>query len=189
MRLASLKTASTFPDNYFDLELTVIESWITKLHRLAKTLLLHTKVGLGWRVAQYQQTHEDRDLKDDVIQYLWTQFPHLRPKLVQEESPWWETLGLRCFKPDEAMLQRVKAPGDEPAGLFKVLADAVLFTHYKTLYSTDGEQRRIHTEDPEIASWTLPIEETATTPTEHMLSCPICEEACSESSLQQGKDV
>lgn len=188
MRLASSKTASTFPENYFDPEFTVIESWLTKLRRFANLLLLHTKAGLGCRVARYQRTHEDRGLKDGVIQHLWTHFPYLRPKLIQEELPRWETLGLRCFKPDEAMLERVKAPGDEPAGLFKVLVDAVLFTHYKTLYSTDSEQRRIHA-DPEITHWTLPFEETATSPTEHQRSCPICGEACSESSLQQGEDV
>ncbi|KAM3556013.1 hypothetical protein ARSEF4850_005738 [Beauveria asiatica] len=181
-----LKSATPgLPDNHFDPQFAEIELSLKELQEFANLLLFPTKAGFGRRVAQYRSKHEDYDLNNAVITHIRTRFPYLTPEAPHDILGRWNELKTKYFNLAETGSQRASAPGSEPAALLKVLADAVLFTHYKTLYDGDCERKRIDATDPEIAEWRLPVESTEApdSKTEHTHICPICAEACSELSL------
>ncbi|KAM3499693.1 hypothetical protein MY10362_007066, partial [Beauveria mimosiformis] len=181
-----LKSATPgLPDNHFHLEFAEIELSLTELQEFANLLQFHTKAGFGRRVAKYRSKHEDYDLNNAVITHVRTRFPYLTPEAPHDILGRWNELKTKYCNLAEAGSQRASAPGREPAGLLKVLADAVLFTHYKTLYNGYCEHKRIDTTDSKTAEWRLPIESTEApdSRTEHKHICPVCAEACSELSL------
>ncbi|KAM3505000.1 hypothetical protein MY11210_008137 [Beauveria gryllotalpidicola] len=183
--------APRLPDNHFNLEFAEIELSLTELQAFANLLLFHTKAGFGRRVAHYRSKHEDHDLNTAVITRIRTLFPYLKPENPHDILGRWDELQTKHLNLAEAGSQKASAPGNEPAGLLKVLADAVLFTHYKTLYNGECEHKRIDATDPKIAEWRLPVESTEApdSRTEHPHICPVCAEACSELSLSPDQEL
>ncbi|ATY59537.1 hypothetical protein A9K55_003543 [Cordyceps militaris] len=186
LQSGTMKDHASTTENHFDTQFTEIENELTTLENFTKLLLLHTKAGLGCRVAQYRKRYEHHGFNKGVMEYLRHQFPYLEPKVPdQMSSPWWERLGMKWFNAEKRVLPAAWDPVDKPAGLFKALADAVLFTHYKTLYERDcGEKERIHARTPRIAALRLPVEES-TMASGNQPPCPICGEACSDASVNQ----
>ncbi|KAM3479675.1 hypothetical protein MY5147_001588 [Beauveria neobassiana] len=156
------------------------------LEILKETSLL----GFGRRVAQYRSKHEDYDLNNAVTTHIQAQFPHLTPEAPHDVLGRWNELKTKYSNLAEAGSQRASAPVSEPARLLKVLVNAVLFTHYKTLYNGDYEHKRINATDPKNAEWRLPVESTevSDSKTEYSHICPVCAEACSELSLSLGPE-
>ncbi|KAM3460333.1 hypothetical protein NHJ6243_006047 [Beauveria neobassiana] len=190
--LLVLKSATPrLPDNHFDIEFAEIELSLTELQTFANLLLFNTKAGFGRRVAQYRSKHEDYDLNNAVTTHIQAQFPHLTPEAPHDVLGRWNELKTKYSNLAEAGSQRASAPVSEPAGLLKVLADAVLFTHYKTLYNGDYEHRRINATNLKNAEWRLPVESTevSDSKTEYSHICPVCAEACSELSLSLGPEL
>ncbi|OAA50239.1 heavy metal tolerance protein precursor [Cordyceps fumosorosea ARSEF 2679] len=141
--------------------------------------------GLGCRVAAYREKRGNPEFDREVVELIRAEFPHLKPGLANTNGSWWQKAGFKLFEPHGAVQSRETA-SDEPAGLFKALADAILFTHYKTLYERDyGEQARRDAQDPEIASMRLLVEQgsaPAACNPEDQSDCPICGETCSSPS-------
>ncbi|PQK15913.1 hypothetical protein BB8028_0006g02350 [Beauveria bassiana] len=189
--LLVLKSATPrLPDNHFDIEFAEIELSLTELQTFANLLLFNTKAGFGRRVAQYRSKHDDYDLNNAVTTHIQAQFPHLTPEAPHDVLGRWNELKTKYSNLAEAGSQRASAPVSEPAGLLKVLVNAVLFTHYKTLYNGDYEHKRINATDPKNAEWRLPVESTevSDSKTEYSHICPVCAEACSELSLSLGPE-
>ncbi|OAA71216.1 hypothetical protein ISF_01767 [Cordyceps fumosorosea ARSEF 2679] len=177
--LNSAKDVSVLPDGHFDPSFPNIESSLTQLEEFTYHLLIYTPAGLGCRVAAYRRRRGNPRFVRDVVEFIRADFPYLKPAIVSKE-PWWCNLGLNWLVCPQTVQDT--ASDDEPAGLFKALADAIIFTHYKTLYEQDyGEQERRDAQDPEIASMRLPVEQSSVpvdcTP-ENQSDCPICGETC-----------
>ncbi|ATY63296.1 hypothetical protein A9K55_009127 [Cordyceps militaris] len=181
-------TVPKLPDGHFDSQLADMEAALTRLEDVASIILFYSPAGFGWRVALYRKRHENPDVNGAIIKHIRATYPALQPKFHHEPPGWWKSMGVGYF---ESGLERPTAPGDEPAGLLKALADAILFTHYKTLYHRhESEQERIGPKDPDPALWRLPVAETLQTPTDPPpTNCPVCGEVCSEDSLAWDQDM